>query len=47
MVRPAVKRAAVAHLQARMGLSERRACQNKGLKNGEQIVTEGIIKIRW
>jgi transposase InsO family protein len=26
MVRPAVKREAVAHLQARMGLSERRAC---------------------
>ncbi len=30
MVRPAVKRAAVAHLQARMGLSERRACQIVG-----------------
>lgn len=30
MVRPAVKRAAVAHLRARMGLSERRACQIVG-----------------
>lgn len=30
MVRPAVKRAAVAHLQTRMGLSERRACQIVG-----------------
>ncbi|WP_284166165.1 IS3 family transposase, partial [Frigidibacter sp. SD6-1] len=30
LVRPAVKRAAVAHLQARMGLSERRACQIVG-----------------
>lgn len=30
MVRPAVKRAAVAHLQARMGLSERRACHIVG-----------------
>jgi hypothetical protein len=30
MVGPAVKRAAVAHLQARMGLSERRACQIVG-----------------
>ena len=30
MVRPAVKRAAVAHLQARIGLSERWACQIVG-----------------
>lgn len=30
MGRPAVKRAAVAHLRARMGLSERRACQIVG-----------------
>ena len=30
MVRPAVKREAVAHLQARMGLSERRACRIVG-----------------
>ncbi|CRL13563.1 putative transposase OrfB [Phaeobacter italicus] len=30
MVGPAVKRAAVAHLRARMGLSERRACQIVG-----------------
>lgn len=30
MVGPAVKRAAVAHLQARMGLSERRACKIVG-----------------
>ncbi len=30
MLRSAVKRAAVAHLQARMGLSERRACQIVG-----------------
>ncbi|KGB83251.1 transposase [Rhodovulum sp. NI22] len=30
MVRPAVKRAAVAHLQARLGLSERRACRIVG-----------------
>ena len=30
MVGPAVKRAAVAHLQARMGLSERRACRVVG-----------------
>ena len=30
MVGPAVKREAVAHLQARMGLSERRACRIVG-----------------
>ena len=30
MVRPAVKREAVAHLQAVMGLSERRACSIVG-----------------
>ena len=30
MVGPAVKRAAVAHLRARLGLSERRACQIVG-----------------
>ena len=30
MVTPAVKREAVAHLKARLGLSERRACQIAG-----------------
>jgi len=30
MVRPVVKREAVAHLQARLGLSERRACKIVG-----------------
>lgn len=30
MVGPAVKREAVAHLQARLGLSERQACRNGG-----------------
>ena len=37
MVRPAVKREAVAHLQARLGLSERRACRLVGADQDDPL----------